>query len=436
MQRIFAPLFGLLALSGSPTLAQVMPSEPGFLPAAASFVPFDAANFSPAAYATLLDGSIIAFDGWNYRRLAADGTVVQTYGTLGSFAFPSFVEIDAAQTFALVGESSTQSIVRIELATGAMTTVANVTFNFDAAIAPAGDVAYISAFPVADVEIVELELATGLVRTIATLPGTGASGPVAIDANGWLYYGTQDPEFDFPPDPGTTDIVRWSPAQIALGDRTLADAEVFSPAFDAGSSLAFDPATGQLFLAEPNLNNPANLVHQIGLDGSRVDVVVRTPFSIGNLEIIDTPGDGAFSAYQPDGSRLAYQQSNFGLSQSQRIQIQPLRPSASFDGPGPGMRTLAIQDAEPNSSVIVFVGFASDVETPELTYDLGYVAPFYSALPITGLIRRNIVVPTNALGYGTFTYFEPAPLNGILAFQAVILDEVGLPAGSSTHVLN
>src|SRR5262249_27025005 len=75
------------------------------------------------AYATLSSGNRVDFDGLAVNLVADDGTVLLPLGSVPQYVFPSFVRVDAAETFALVGESSNGDIFKVNLAGAGLTTL-------------------------------------------------------------------------------------------------------------------------------------------------------------------------------------------------------------------------------------------------------------------------------------------------------------------------
>lgn len=141
------------------------------------------------------DGSLILYDSGSgeVRRLAEAGVVI-----LARFdppVFGSFLTLDPDGQAVWFGESSEHRIYRLPLAgsAGALPApVDRVTFNFDLAL-DGGGRGLISAPGSAgnglflldrDPQSPDLELITGL---------GAASGPLAFDSEGNLYYGTYDP---------------------------------------------------------------------------------------------------------------------------------------------------------------------------------------------------------------------------------------------------
>ena len=136
MKRLLVRAAGAALLS-SLALGQVYP-EPGVRTA-------DLLDVGDGAYASLSDGGYVSFDGLAFERYDAAGGLVQTYGTVPSPVFPSFVVVDASETAAYVGESSNGDVFTIDLVVGDVTALSNISFNYNMAFDATPGLAYVSA---------------------------------------------------------------------------------------------------------------------------------------------------------------------------------------------------------------------------------------------------------------------------------------------------
>ena len=133
------------------------------------------------AYATLASGERVSFDGLNVDLVSEDGTVHSPIASFTSFVFPSFVVIDPSETFALVAESSTGGIYRVDLSSGSLNFVVDIDFAYDLVFGGPDDV-LVSAKPGASAENpaeTEAGKATELPREIAN---TGGFHRILVDA--------------------------------------------------------------------------------------------------------------------------------------------------------------------------------------------------------------------------------------------------------------
>lgn len=421
-----------LALTLFPVSVQAAPATTDTL--SPGFVPHDEhARGVFDAYATLPNSDRIVFDGTIVWREAEDGTFLQLLGTVPNApVYASFVLPDATSTYALVGESNTGEIYRVDLGGAGLQFLCNLPFNFDARFEDAGHVLVSAAtcgFGCGN-EIHRIDLANGATSLVATV--SGPSGPIARAANGDLYYGVNP---DFPATTGS--IVRWTAAQVSSGVvQTEASAAVFAPGIDPASSMEFEPVFGNLFVTQPVFGSTSH-VREYAPNGQLRGIVAASPEFLSGIAFFRTPGIGSFQAFQPAGVRLAYRATDYGANTSGMRTIRTKRPRASTSGPGlvgPGNVTIKVKDAMPNASVSLLMGAMAHYNPNEASYDRGYFL-FHTGMPLTGIRPMGSVV-TDANGDGTFQWFNPGSLQGTRVFQVLIKDTTGRYIGSSTAAFN
>jgi hypothetical protein len=181
--------------------------------------------------------------------VAEDGSSSVPLCSFPSYTFPSFVLVDPTETFAVVGESDFGLIHQVDLTLGGAVFVADIDYNYDALFTSNTELLITAAPCLANCgsTLERLDLTTGQVSTVATLPGP--SGPIALAPNGDLYYGLQP--ISFPAPPGSWTIVYWRASQLASGNLlSLSDAFYFTGGLDGSSSMLFDPVYGHLLVAE------------------------------------------------------------------------------------------------------------------------------------------------------------------------------------------
>ena len=144
----------------------------------------------------------------------------------------------------LFGESSNGDIYLVPTSGGPARKLANLKFNYDAAIYPGGW-AIVSAktggFSAKNNDLVAVHLATGKTDPIAQLPG--ASGPVTVDAAGNLYYAVSSNTFPAPK--GSVQLLRFDAnvvTQKGLGSGKLdtTHAKVLIRGLDAARRMLLD----------------------------------------------------------------------------------------------------------------------------------------------------------------------------------------------------
>ena len=384
------------------------------------------------ACATLPNLDRIRFDGSTIWREAEDGTFLQQLGSLQIPVFASFVVVDPTSTFALVGESSRGKIYRVDLGGGGMNVVTDLDFNFDARFEDAGHV-LVSAAPCGFFcgnEIYRVALAGGATTLVASV--SGPSGPIALAANGDLYYGVNT---DVPGVPGS--IIRWSASQLASGALlTEASATTIAPAIDPASSLEIEPVFGHLFAAQPVFGGTSHVV-EFAPNGQFLGTVIASPDYLSGIQFLRTQAPGSFGAFQPPGVRLQYRATDYAGGTSALRRVRTKRARAFTSGPGltgPGPVTVTIEDAHPNASVVMLMGATALYDPIETSYDLGYFL-FHTGMPIDA-IRRLGPVPTDANGHATFVFQNPGGLEGTRVFQALLRGANAMLVGSSTEAFN
>ena len=411
----------LLALSigASPGFAQDTVGS-GFALAATQPTP---AAF--ASYDTLPSGDRVVFDGLTIDLYDGAGGFVMNLATLPSFVFNSFVEVDPASTFAIVGESTNGDLYRVALDGSGYTTIANLNFNFDAAFENGNSIivsAALCGFGCGN-DLVRVNTTTGTTSLLAHV--SGPSGPVAIDDAGSLFYATVDIAM-----PNNTDIVYWTPAQLNAG--TLLDerdATVFHAGLESASALAIDPVFGNVFLAESNFGATSRILEFDASNGNLVDVVVESASYLTNIELMQGATAGHFHAYQPeDGVFMHYNNGDI-------VTVRAQRPTASHSQAG-SVATFTVQNAEPNAAMLVLFANKNLFNPSYFTVQLSFNFLFHSSVPPAQQRRTPLMIPTDSNGTGTFTYFDPGHLQGTLVFQALITNSSGGFIGSSTAALN
>jgi hypothetical protein len=390
-------------------------------------------------YASLSDGTRVVFNGQDIDRVADDGTLLLHYGSTPTFVFTGFLRVDPSETFALIGESSNGDIFKITLSSPGISTLANVPFNFDAVFEDAGHV-FVSAAPCSfgcGNAIVRLDVTNGATSICATV--SGPSGPITKAPNGDVYYGLQDG--GFPPPSGSGAVLVWTDAQLTSGIvQTEATATPFVTGLDAVSSLAIDAVYGHVFVADVSLIFSTDVTHVREFDafGDLVENVVESDNNVTNLELFYGPGPGSLQSFQPaNGVTMKLRATNWSASTSRVLTLRPKRPVATTSGPGltgPGLVTLKVTGAVPNSTVHVISSPVGNYNPTESAHDMGNYL-FVSGMPLN-MIHHVATVHTNTAGTGTYTYSNPGNQQGTLVFQALIADAPAHYTGSSTAAFN
>jgi hypothetical protein len=388
-----------------------------------------------ANYDTLANGNRVVYDGSTLWLEQDDGVVLATLGSTPGTS-PNFVEADPTGTFVLFGEYSTGLIYRSALAGGGIVPLTTLPQNYALVYEPGGSTALVSAatcgFGCGN-EIHRLDVTSGATTLVASV--TGPSGPLALAANGDLYYAVQVDTFPTPP--GAIDVVRWTAAQVASGPfpLTLAQASAFTTGLDGAGSMAFDPAFGHLFVSQAVYLGVSS-VTEIDRFGTVVGPAASASANdtMGKLEIFDAPGAGSLGAWQPAGARLQYRTTDFNQGTSQIVRVSPRRPGLTAQQNGPTM-TCTITGAQPSSSCFVISSLVALYDPNESAHDLA-LYQFWTGMPLANIRRAGIQFNTDANGTGSFTFQNPPSIQGTRVIQVLVRDANGTFRGSSATVTN
>ncbi len=411
---LFLTCFALPALADDPLPGWQLSSE-------ANPAPF-------SATCTLPGGDIVTFDGLAVDRWTSGGAFLSNLVTLPSFTFASFIVASPDGSAVVFGESSNHDILRVNVDGSGFTTLANLVFNYDAEFLPGGGVVVSAAtggFGAGN----DLFVISGA-PPVAVQIGhvAGPSGPLAVSPAGDLYYATQVDTF--PPPTGSTDVVRWTAAQVAAGGLTDANATLIGADFDGGSSMAVDPVSGKVYLGETNFGLGEYRVVQVKATKASSPIVVDDGANfISNLEPIAAGGLGSFEAFQPeDGRNLKY---NAGGDQ---FTIRPLQPVLTATGPGttgPGPITFTVTGGPLGGTF-----FAS--ACPQaflLPAPVAIQMPTFlwvTSFDLAPTRRASSFVHLNGQGSGTLMLNNPGTLQGMFAWQFLVGDDLGTFSGSTT----
>lgn len=420
-----AAFLGLaLLLGAAPALADT-PASGYALATQSSPSPF-------AATCTLPGGDIVTFDGLSVDRWTPAGQFVGNLATLPGFTFSSFVISTPDGSAVVFGENSNGGIFLAQADGSGYTPLVSLTFNFDADWLPSGDLIVSAATGGfgADNDLVRVTLNPPSATFIGLV--VGPSGPVAVAANGDLYYATQSPQF--PPPSGKTDVLRWDAAQVLAGGLTNANATIVGAGFDGGSSLAIDPVGGELYLADTffSVTQPAYSLRRVGSGPVDSPIVVDAIAGFfGNLEFVDGGASpGSFAAYQPgDGVHLKY---NVGGDQ---VTVRPQRPVLAISGAGTtgvGIVTFTVTGGVPDGIMLATACPSAFVQAGDSAISLPtflWVTPF--TLSQTRRASPSTPVFLDANGTGTFQIFNSGSLMGAFGWQFLVGDGASVLLGST-----
>jgi hypothetical protein len=379
-----------------------------------------------ASVRTLANGDSIVFDGTDVRRVDAAGATLATLLTFTPSVFPAFVAIAPDQATAYVGESSGSDVWTVPLdGSAAPSVLTNLVFSYDACFDPNGDLIVSAAtcgFSCGN-DIVRVDLPSGATTQLAHV--SGASGPVAMDALGNLYYGEQA---GFAPLPGSLRVLLFTAAALA-GPLPLSDAHAltWSTGWDGASSLLIDPATHRLYLSENNsVTGAAAVWEMLGSSKSSSRKLYQGapgPFS-GGLDLHGVQPRAQFLPYQPAaGGELVLSETDFFANQTVRVGIQPARPTAVLSGPGAsgaGAFSWSIDGGAPNGWVLAAIGLSSTYDPLESAVLIPGVAPLFTGLELATTQFVPVFLRLDAQGSLAYAGHNPGGFTGVIAAQGIV----------------
>jgi hypothetical protein len=415
-------LFSVLLLSPSAPGQDLV--GPGFARTAQQSAPAQG-----VPYRTLSTGDRVVFDGLTVDLYDASGLFLANLGSLPGFVFPSFVAISPAESRALVGESSTGGLYRVDLSGAGLALVASLAFNYDAVFLDESSAVVSAAtcgFGCGN-DLVRVDVLTGATQGLSSVPG--ASGPLALGSNGDLYYTTVSGSF--PPPPGSSQVLRWSAALVNSGaPLSIGDAQVLVSGLNGAAAMAVDPVLGAIVVAESVFGSTSR-VRLFAAGGAPLGAVIESPNYLSAIELRRDGGLGHFYPYQPaDGVYLTYS------SGGDVHTVRPQRPQASITQQGSAV-TLTVSGAPANGALLILwtsQGLWSPVEASYFIPGLGF--QIHSGVAPSSMRRLPFLIPTDAVGTGTFSFFDGGSLGGTLVFQPLVMNAAGRFVGSSTAAFN
>lgn len=371
-----------------------------------------------------------------------DGSTTRDLLTLDTTAFGSFtIRVDRdTLLFGATTLNGTDGVWLVPLR-GTARRLATIPLNYDAVLWRPG-VALVSAktggFGATDNDIIAVDLQTGALDPIALV--TGASGPLAVDAERNLYYATSSTVFPSPP--GAVDVVRFREAKIERaigpGRLTLADADVLLSGLDAAGRLAFDD-DGDLLVAVlfffPDGSIAQEVIELSDIAGPRPRAhglldLGTTAFSPEKVQFIAGDSSAVFEPFQPAGGSLLVQETDYATGATRLRTIAAARPqtNVSPDGViGRGRFTIATSDGPALGLGLIVVG-PGRLHDERLLMIGGFEQPLFW-MPMPGIV---LPVTFDARGRAARTLFNPGlPFALPMRTQTLFVDAAGGTLGSA-----
>ena len=368
----------------------------------------------PAGTSNVLTTSTgtVYFDGFDLTH-TVNGATPQSLLTFGSYTFGSFTTA-IGTTGVLFGESSNGGIWNVPLNGQPAQLIATVPFNYDAVMLD-DDRALVSAktggFAAADNDVVFVDLITGQSQLLAQFPG--ASGPLAVDAGGDVYYATSPAAFPAPA--GTVMVLRLSRATIdnAINNNIVlgvAATQVVIAGLDAAGDLAFDD-DGDLFFVDWMNNQIGEINDADGASASLAVALIDYAGSGLNGSVLQfartVPGPQVFEPFQPSGGQLLVHETDY-VSISQIRSVAAHRPELTASGPTPiPTGNFSLNTAHgPQNGIGLLAFHASPLGLPLTLAVSGFEQPL---LVNSALASSPVIVPLvfDATGHATLSLANP-----------------------------
>ena len=436
MRAVSLRTSGLLAFFLLPLSASAQDQPVAGFAATPEVAPVAGTGFLSATFA---NGDILIFDGVQVDRFTAGGLFVDNLETLPGFVFPSFLELSPDETFAILGESSTGELRRVDTLVGGSAVLNTLAFNFDAAFQDSDHMIVSAAaggFGSPN-ELWRLELSTGQLSPLGTV--SGPSGPVAIDPDGNLYYGTVP--LSFPPPANPTDILRWDAATVQAGvlfDES--DATILASGLLGASSMVYDHRQASLFVAENNFGTGASRISRLRIGSSTPEVILtgQSFFTISNLQFTQGSTPAVFAPFQPSqGATLRYQTTDF-LADIERHALEPARPSFLLTGPGttgPGPFDAQLFGGPPDGFAFVAHGSQALFDPAEAALPFGGL-PLFLGLDLPSITLLPVPLSLDGQGELQQSFVNGGALSGSAAQLILFASDLEFKGTSSAAFLD
>lgn len=323
------------------------------------------------------------------KLLLDDGNSQRTLLQFQSAVFGSFTR-DLGDGRLLFGENSNDGVWLVPLAPNAQPRrLAGLALNYDA-VRWNDRYAIVSAktggFPATTNDLFAVDLETGATDRIAVLPG--ASGPVACDAHGNVYYATAS--LSFPPPPAATELLLLPRAKVraalGAGELSRTDAELLHAGLDTASALALD-RDGDAFVVDWKNRRvlelddvlQRNVTPHVLLDYAQAAV---DPLGL-QFAGAGEHAQAVFEPFQPAGGGMLFvQESDFTGTDRLRSLTAARAVLHCVPGPvvPPGAFTLTTQGAAAQAQLVVAIGLGHG--HGELALPTGLEQPLHWHLPL------------------------------------------------------
>ncbi|MCK5942905.1 MAG: hypothetical protein KAI24_13090 [Planctomycetes bacterium] len=394
----------------------------------------------PPGSASVLSTSFgrVYFDGFDLM-LEPSGVPAQSLLTFPSYTFGSF-SAPIGATAVLFGESSNGGIWSVPLNGLPAQLVANVPFNYDAVLLD-DDRALVSAktggFSSPDNDVVFVDLLTGQTQLVAQFGG--ASGPLAIDANGDVYYATAPATFPAPA--GTVSVLRLARAVVdnAIANNLVlgaADATVVIQGLDAAGDMAFDD-DGDLFYVDWFQGRIGEIDDADGAQAALAATLIDyagTGLSGSVLQFRPnaTAGAQVLEPFQPSGGALIVHETDYvTVSQLRTVEARQPQLSTTAAAPIPAGSFALDTTAGPANGIGLLLFAATTPGGPVTLTVPGFEQPL---LVDAALVGTPVIVPLtfDATGAASLTVTNPGFSPALDAIAQTVVVSTGGALGASS----
>ena len=351
-RRLAALVVAALGVVASAADAQV---APGYEADAIAVAP---AGAFVGGMCILSNGHYALYDGSSVIEVdATDGSFVQTLYTPVGMPFGSFLVLGPTGGLLYFGESSIGTITEIDLFDLSNAVVGKLSLPYDFAFDGAGRafVSWSLGFGFGST-VSHIDLVSGTLTEI--VDSDDASGPIAFDADGGMFYGFPDTSAWPPPLDGSK-VVSFTKAQIdstlAGGSPWLESDGVLVAQVDGVADFAVDES-GDLFVTDSSYDSLTEIDAKTGAER----VLFDGPDFQGLTYLVYEPAavEHAFEAYQRSGSGTLVALATDYFSFNDALRIQPSRATLKTTPASPvpvGPFDLELTGGVPDGNVLLFV---------------------------------------------------------------------------------
>jgi hypothetical protein len=241
--------------------------------------------------------------------------------------------------------------------------------------------------------------------------------------------------------PDTQNLIRFEASDLqGSGLLTELDATLLISQLDGTSAIVIDEQGGSMFVVESDPSGGAeNILRRYDLAGNLQDEVLASTAWLNALELVPSPSASILASYQPLGAELRLGSTDFNFGVSERLILESKRCDISFSGPSgaaQGPALVTVSDVPLGGSASIMLTRTAFLTAREYQVDLGWGVPVFLMTQPSLILRRTIPLDADANGEVQLAYIQPDFMFGVVGYQAVIHDALGVPVGTSEIVIN